>query len=292
MKLLLQWLVERAWIFYVACAIGILVYVIRALAAQRDRNLALFTLERETAVARAIQAWAMVLVFVAIGVAVFVSTNFILPNLAGGSEILFPTSTPSSGVEPPTSTPSRSLTPSPTLGSVVSTITPTPTRTVVVTLATPLSEATETPSPDPTDTPAAAASGDMQVQFGDFALLTGFSLSAAEVTTDQPVPLTLYWQGVGAGSGVNYLVFTHLIADDGRLIGQHDGVPAGGSRPTTDWAAGERIEDPHPMTFYDADYTGTAKIAVGLYDPSAGRVLTQSGDDYVFLPITVMVVAR
>ncbi|HET89522.1 MAG TPA: hypothetical protein ENN99_02100 [Chloroflexi bacterium] len=291
MKLLFQWLVERAWIFYVACAIGVIVYVVRALAARRDRNLALFTLERETAVARAIQAWAMVLVFVAIGAAVFVSTTFVLPNLAGDWETLFPTSTPSSGVDLPTSTPGIAPTPSPTLGSVVATITPTPTRTLAATPAVPLSEPTETVTPAPTEIPA-AASGNMQVQFGDFALLTGFSLSVAEVTTSQPVPLTLYWQGLAGGSPVDYLVFTHLIADDGRLIAQHDGIPGGGSRPTTGWAAGETIVDPHPLAFYDAEYTGPARIAVGLYEPSAGRVLTRSGDDYVFLPVTVMVVAQ
>ncbi|RLC53937.1 MAG: hypothetical protein DRI80_19670, partial [Chloroflexota bacterium] len=113
MTILLQWLVEHAWIFYAACAIGVIVYVVRAFAAQRERNLAMFTLERDTATARVIQAWAMVLIFVAIGTALFVSATFILPSLPiYGQGTPLPTSTPAAGVEPPT--PSVTPTPSPT----------------------------------------------------------------------------------------------------------------------------------------------------------------------------------
>jgi hypothetical protein len=33
MRILLRWLVEYAWAFYVVCAIGALIYLVRALAA-------------------------------------------------------------------------------------------------------------------------------------------------------------------------------------------------------------------------------------------------------------------
>ncbi|RLC61204.1 MAG: hypothetical protein DRI48_11015 [Chloroflexi bacterium] len=130
----------------------------------------------------------------------------------------------------------------------------------------------------------------MHARFGDFAELVSYSLPATEVTPTEPLALTLYWRGLEGTSPLDYLVFTHLISEDGRLIAQHDGAPAGGTRPITGWEAGEMIEDPHPMTFYDNTYNGSATIVVGLYDPATGRVSTATGADSAVLPTTITVV--
>jgi hypothetical protein len=289
MTILLQWLVEHAWVFYAACAVGIIIYFLRAMAARRERNLALFTLERETATSRLVQSWAMVLVFVAIGAAIFFSTAFILPELpiySAGTPP--PTRTLVAGVEP--STPASAVTPSPTLGSLVPTLTPTAVNAPAPTLPPP--EPTEVPTPVPTDTPEVAISGEVRARFSDFAELIGYDLPAGEVTAAQPLPLTLYWRGLEGTSPTNYLVFTHLLSQDGRLIAQHDGPPAGGTRPTSSWTAGEIIADPHPMAFADTAYVGPATIAVGLYDPAVGRIPTDTGADRVVLPITISVIPQ
>jgi hypothetical protein len=288
MTILLQWLVEHAWVFYAACAVGVVIYLLRALAAQRERNIALFTLERETATARIIQSWAMVLVFVIIGAVIFVSTAFVLPALpiyGGGAPP--PTPTLAAGLKPATSV--ATPTPSPTLGPPV--LSPTPTGTGASVPPPPPPEPAEVPTPAPTDTPEATISGEVRVRFSDFAELVGYGLLGAEFTTAQPLPLTLYWRGLEGTSTTNYVVFTHLLAQDGRLIAQHDGAPAGGTRPTTGWAPGESIVDSHPMVFADTAYVGPARIAVGLYDPATGRVLTETGDDRVILPVALDIVA-
>ena len=286
MTILLEWLVEHAWIFYAACGVGAAIYVIRALAAQRERSLALFTLERETATAQLIRAWAMVLVFVVIGAVVFVSTTFVLPSLPFyGAGTPRPTPTLAAGVQPPT--PVITPTPSPTLGAVVSTVVLTTTSAAVPTPPPP--EPTETPT-GPTDVPEAAISGGVGVRFSDFAELASYSLPAAQVRAAEGLPLTLYWRGLEVSSSANYLVFTHLLSQDGRLIAQHDGPPAGGTRPTSGWVSGETITDFHPMAFYEPAYLGSATIAVGLYDPATGRVPTGAGGDSVVLPITIVVV--
>ncbi|MCX7680760.1 MAG: hypothetical protein N2508_02125 [Anaerolineae bacterium] len=288
MTVLLRQLIEYAWIIYLLCAAGILVYTIRAMAAQRERSLALFTLERETATSNFVRALAMIMVFVAIGVMVFVSTTFVVPNISIGGEALYPTSTLTAGLELPTATPTS--TPLPTMDFALLTATPTPSETVqAMPTMTPPAEPTEEPTPEPTSTPAAALSGELYVRFGDFAELVGFSIPAAEITKEQPFALTLYWRGTGVASPIDYAVFTHLISEDGRLIGQHDGHPAAGNRPTTTWTAGEIIVDVHPMTFYDTQYIGAARIAVGLYDPGSGRVTTNTGSDHVVLPVTIFV---
>ncbi len=282
MKILLQWLVERAWIFYVVCAIGIIFYGMRAWAAQRERALSLFTLEREMATAQLMRAWMLMFVFVAIGGLVFLSTTFMLPTLV---EIEEPTPTPTFSPGLLTSPNSAESTSAP--GALVPTLTPTVTDTPTPTA--PPQPTVASPTPPPTDTPL-AMSGEVHIRFGDFGELVGYELATTEVVAGQPLVLTLYWQGTG-NTLANYLVFTHLLATDGHLIAQHDGVPANGTRPTSTWSSGELIIDPHPMTFQETGYAGLAQIRVGLYDPAQGRVLTHTGEDSVLLPITITVLA-
>jgi hypothetical protein len=263
--------------------------VLRAWAAHRERSLALFTLERETATARIARAWAMVFVFVAIAALIFASATFVLPTLpiySAGTPP--PTSTPAAGVEPPTAV--LTPTPSPTFGPLVATFTPAASTGSVPTP--PPAESAETPTPEVTDTPEGAVSGELLVRFGDFAELVSYSLPATVVTTAQPLPLTLYWRALEGTSPSGYMVFTHLLTGDERIIAQHDGPPAGGTRPINDWVPGEFITDAHLMAFADTAYTGPARIAVGLYDPATGRVPTGTGGDRVVLPITINVVPQ
>jgi hypothetical protein len=296
MKILLRWLVEHAWIFYVVCAIGALIYLVRALVAQRERSLALFTLERETATVRAVRAWAMVFVFIAVALVVFIGVTFALPRLPAYSpESAFPTSTPSSGVEPPT--PSATA---PVTDSVAMPTFPSQTATLpVVTLPpSPTAPPTLAPTDTTTATPVAvgAFSGEMSVAFGNFGRLVGYRLSSTQITAGELLVLTLYWQGLEGRSPTDYTVFTHLLSQDGRLIAQHDGPPAAGNEPTSEWETGETIEDTHQMAFTSEgeEYAGPATIAVGLYDPGnmSARVMTSEGQDYVSLPLTINVVPK
>jgi hypothetical protein len=130
----------------------------------------------------------------------------------------------------------------------------------------------------------------LDVQFGQVARLVGYDLPQQEFTTADTIPLTLYWQSLTTGSPVEYTVFTHVIAEEGHLIGQHDAPPANGGRPLSGWLAGEFITDRHDMTFRQPDYAGRARIEVGLYDPESGeRVLTQDGRDFVYLPVELTI---
>ena len=290
MTVLLQWLIEHAWIPYALCAAGTVFYVARALIAQRDRGLALFTLERETATLRVVRGWAMAVVFVTIGVAAFISLTVVLPGLpihnSGGS---LPTPTSAAGVEPPT--PTVTPTPSPTTGPPVPTLTPVATRAAVPTPPPP-----DTRTPAPTGMPGAAVAGEVNVRFGDYAVLVGYSLPTAETTTAQPLQLTLFWRALEGSSPMDYMVFTHLLSESGdaHLIAQDDGQPAGGARPTTGWVAGETIVDVHPMVFLDSAYTGPARIEVGLYEPNppGNRVLASTGADHVVLPISLSIISQ
>jgi hypothetical protein len=308
MTILLRWLVNNAWVFYVLCAIGVLVYLGRALAAQRERQLSVFSLERETATSRLVQAVIAMLVFAALGGLIFASSTIFLPTLPPFNGEAMPEPTPSSGLNPPTLVAS----PTATAAALVPTFTPAPEESAGTPAppaegepagenptATPEGEAVPeatpavepTTAPEPTIPPSdAATSGQTNTRFADFAALVSYSLPSGQLSSSSPVPLILYWQALEGQASTNYVVFTHLVGSDGQLVAQHDGQPAGGARPTTTWTNGERIADPHQMAFQDPGYRGEATILVGMYDVSGVRVLTDSGASYVVLPVTVQVV--
>jgi len=78
--------------------------------------------------------------------------------------------------------------------------------------------------------------------------------------------LTLYWRApTDAPVEASYTVFTHLLSPEGALLAQHDGLPGGGKRPTTNWLPGEVIADRHELLL-SQPYTGPARLVVGMYD--------------------------
>jgi 4-amino-4-deoxy-L-arabinose transferase-like glycosyltransferase len=128
----------------------------------------------------------------------------------------------------------------------------------------------------------------LDVTFGTVARLVGFDPPPADLPAGQPVPLTLYWQALGTGDPIAYTVFTQILAEDGRLIAQHDAPPQSGTRPTTGWVGGEFIIDAHLLTFREPTYVGAGQLVVGLYDPVTGmRLQLPNGQDAFSLPLTV-----
>ncbi len=69
------------------------------------------------------------------------------------------------------------------------------------------------------------ASNVMDVTFGDLARLTGFDLPKTSFTYGETIPVTLIWESLTEGTAIDYVVFVHLLAEDGHLIAQHDGIP-------------------------------------------------------------------
>jgi len=129
------------------------------------------------------------------------------------------------------------------------------------------------------------------VVFGGFAELLGYDLECTKYKPTQPIRITLYWRVVGETPPTRaYTVFTHLLNTEGRLVGQHDGVPAEGHRPTTGWLPGEVIADPHNMIIKDPAHRGSTRIAVGLYDSATiERVCLTAGGDHLILPTEIFI---
>lgn len=131
----------------------------------------------------------------------------------------------------------------------------------------------------------------VDARFGDSSIaLIGFDPPPELLQPNVAIPLTLYWQSLTGQITTGYTVFTHLLAEDGHLIAQHDSPPANGQRPTDEWISGEFIIDPHELIWRDLAYSGPAQLAVGLYDPATGeRLATSDGTDAFLLPLPIIV---
>jgi len=131
-----------------------------------------------------------------------------------------------------------------------------------------------------------APTGDWMSAARDDGFEGGIRLTGARWTPQaqqgDAVALELSWSAEGPVP-TSYKVFVHAVDDTGRVIAQHDGVPAAGERPTNSWAPGEAITDRHGLLL-PAGWSGTLHIRVGLYEPESGRrVRLADGGDAVDL---------
>ena len=124
--------------------------------------------------------------------------------------------------------------------------------------------------------PEPAASHAVDAIWGGEVALTGYDLGwMADRPTDpgwgevmaQPgesLPLTLYWQVVGAVE-TEYTVFVHLLGPDGQRVAQDDGPPLDGLQPMTHWLVGEGMADRRVLVLPPDLGPGHYRLGVGLY---------------------------
>ena len=78
------------------------------------------------------------------------------------------------------------------------------------------------------------------------------------------------WQGADVGvdwqalrkPAASYTVFVHAVDANGKLVAQWDGLPRGGSYPTTLWDAGETVHDVYPLGLAP---TPGVHLEIGMY---------------------------
>jgi hypothetical protein len=94
------------------------------------------------------------------------------------------------------------------------------------------------------------------------------------------VHLVLYWQALSPLE-VDYTVFTHLLDAEGRIQGQQDRMPVGGTRPTTTWLPGEIVADSYTIPLAPDAPPGRYWLEVGMYNLATGARLPVLGPDGV-----------
>jgi hypothetical protein len=104
------------------------------------------------------------------------------------------------------------------------------------------------------------------VAFADGVQLHGFRV--------EPGQMLLYWEAASPLTS-QMTAFIHVLDEDNQLVAQHDSAPALGQLPTTWWAAGVTVVDPHPLAVPGASF------CLGLYDSvSQVRRPVLSADGY------------
>ncbi len=111
----------------------------------------------------------------------------------------------------------------------------------------------------------------LNVKLADGVTLLGYDLAPADVNPGETLTVTLHWKARATPSR-DYQVFVHVLADDAadsQPLAQGDGPPLMGDYPTSLWAAGETVPDPHPITLPAdlAEQSGKSyQILVGMYN--------------------------
>ncbi len=149
----------------------------------------------------------------------------------------------------------------------------------------------------------------LDVAFTDGMQLVGLELAASDadgvlrpidashvvLTPGQQLRVGLIWEKVGdsAESPVSIPndrnVSVRLAAADGYLHAQHDGTPANGLRPTTQWQPGEILRDVHTLTVPDGLPLDQLTLELVVYDwQTQETVLTTNGEERAVLaPIAI-----
>lgn len=135
----------------------------------------------------------------------------------------------------------------------------------------------------------AAPAGAWQDSLRTERFVGGIRLKSARWTANVPAgdacAIELVWEAERPIAG-SYKVFVHATDAAGQPLAQHDGIPAGGARPTDSWQPGVEALDRHGL-FLPApgpEVPQQLHIRVGLYDPDTGeRLHLENGADSVDL---------
>lgn len=131
----------------------------------------------------------------------------------------------------------------------------------------------------------------LRVQLADGVTFRGYDLAPAEVSPGDTITLTLIWEARD-GPSTDYQVFVHLLAvSTVEPVAQADGPPLMGDYPTSMWAAGEVIADPHSVQLPTDLPPGEYRLLVGMYNLKTMERLPRldGGGDSVEIPAAVVV---
>ncbi len=103
-------------------------------------------------------------------------------------------------------------------------------------------------------------------RFGEDIRLEEVQFERRNVAPGDVLPVKLQWEAEAAPPE-DYRVFLQLLNEDGSLVAGRDAVPAGWSRPTSSWTAGERITDRHALLIPPDMPPSNLTLIVGLYNP-------------------------
>jgi hypothetical protein len=130
----------------------------------------------------------------------------------------------------------------------------------------------------------------LSVKLVDGITFRGYDLVPTDVGAGETITVTLHWKAREAPS-MDYQVFVHLLGDDPKPVAQGDGPPLMGYYPTSMWAAGETLADPHLLSLPADLPAGQYRLLIGMYNLETMKRLPRSdgGAASIEIPTTVTV---
>jgi 4-amino-4-deoxy-L-arabinose transferase-like glycosyltransferase len=107
---------------------------------------------------------------------------------------------------------------------------------------------------------------EINVEFGQGIELHGYDIDSSALRATGVLSLTTQWHAT-APLADEYLMFTHLIDDEGQRVAQIDAPPAGADAPTPSWQAGRYRTWVHPIPVPPDLPPGDYWLALGIYRP-------------------------
>jgi hypothetical protein len=120
----------------------------------------------------------------------------------------------------------------------------------------------------------------MLYQLGDQVTLAGKEIKAETAVPGQIIPFTLTWHTL-IQPDADYVVFMHLLDDEGTLIQAYDRPPQNGAFPTQLWQPGDSVVDGWSIQLPDDLENGRYHLVTGWYrldDPSRLVVIAADGN--------------
>jgi len=113
----------------------------------------------------------------------------------------------------------------------------------------------------------------LRVALGGQMALLGYDVSPPVAQRGRDVTVTLHWQAAEP-TALDYTVFVHVLAPDGRRVAQHDAQPWWDvPLPTSSWLPGETLRDRHTLSLSADLPAGAYRLQVGVYYWQTGERL-------------------
>ncbi len=112
----------------------------------------------------------------------------------------------------------------------------------------------------------------VSANFDNQILLKAYELPRILFTSNDIIPLTLYWQALQPPKQ-NYNVLLQLTAPDGHVVAKYQSQPVNGSKPTISWLASQQVLDAYQLIVPDSISPGTYQLRIALLHPGEKQLL-------------------
>jgi 4-amino-4-deoxy-L-arabinose transferase-like glycosyltransferase len=136
----------------------------------------------------------------------------------------------------------------------------------------------------------------VQYYLGESVELVGVETPEETVRVGEEIPFTLTWRASGSPE-VDYVVFVHLVDENGELVATFDQPPVAGGYPTHLWQAGDTVIDRRLIELPEELPEGSYDLRVGWYrldDLTRLPVMNDQGQmlNESFIPLFTLKVTR